>query len=281
MKEKIDELLSFVGRERILITKMTEFDEKKDAAFFDSFQKEFKYVSGKTDKLINDLLDAGLYYDSVDYLSDRIKKFVEEKKLVLDEVTLIGLLNNFHLNRVSMVSEDAESDAFSNELITQVYDIYLWSVNNKGYSKELVDSLRVDMINKSVNSRAMRKYFAGDYDEAENISNPLNDGVFEDKNKLGVVYASLMIGEINLSNSFEMYDGIMDELSYESRKKMLEMEFAAISVILLRRGIIIPPNTMDYSDYTEKIIENASCLADEYLKRKEKNLSKLLSKQKN
>ena len=38
MKEKIDELLSFVGRERILITKMTEFDEKKDAAFFDSFQ---------------------------------------------------------------------------------------------------------------------------------------------------------------------------------------------------------------------------------------------------
>ena len=281
MKEKIDELLSFVGRERILITKMTEFDEKKDAAFFDSFQKEFKYVSGKTDKLINDLLDAGLYYDSVDYLSDRIKKFVEEKKLVLDEVTLIGLLNNFQLNRASMVSEDAESDAFSNELITQVYDIYLWSVNNKGYSKELVDALRVDMINKSVNSRAMRKYFAGDYDEAEIISNPLNDGVFEDKNKLGVVYASLMIGEINLSNSFEMYDGIMDELSYESRKKMLEMEFAAISVILLRRGIIIPPNTMDYSDYTEKIIENASCLADEYLKRKEKNQSKILSKQKN
>ena len=36
MKEKIDELLSFVGRERILITKMTEFDDTIDDSFSDN-----------------------------------------------------------------------------------------------------------------------------------------------------------------------------------------------------------------------------------------------------
>jgi hypothetical protein len=57
MEDRINELLSFVARERILVTKMTEFDEKNDKVYFDAFTKEFSYVSSKTDKLVNDLLD--------------------------------------------------------------------------------------------------------------------------------------------------------------------------------------------------------------------------------
>jgi hypothetical protein len=226
------------------------------------------------------LLDEDLYAESVNYLSDKIKRFSKEKKNVLDDITLLGLLNTFHLNRVSNIVEGADSDTFSNELITQIYDIYLWLVNSNNYSKEFTDLLRLDMINKSINSRAMRKYFAGDYDEAATMSDPLTDDEFKDRNKLGVVYASVMIDEIELSNRVEMFDGIMDDVSFETKKKMVELEFAAISVILLRRGIIIPPNTMDYSDFTEKIIENASRLTDEYLKSKADKQSNVLIRQK-
>ena len=50
---------------------------------------------------------------------------------------------------------------------------------------------------------------------------------------------------------------------------MLEIEFAAISAILAKRGTLIPPNSISYTPYTEEIIKNAALLFDEYRNRDE------------
>ena len=279
MEEKIKKMLSLLRKERIIINKMVEADEKDDKMLFYTLQKPYKEISINTDNLVNELLDKKMYNSSVDYLSNKIKELIDKKENTQDYITLIGFINSFNLNRISNDVSNSDSDVFSNEFVMQVYDIYLWLIKENTTSKEFNNSLRLDILMKLVNSRAIRKYFSGDYEEASEIANPLKNDDYKDRNKLGTIYASLLLAQIELSNKFEMYDGIIDEESFKSRKKMLEIEFAAISMILMKRGFLIPPNSMDYSNFTEEVLENASNLVNEYIKRKPKEQNKILIKQ--
>ena len=276
MEERIKKLLSLVRKERIMITKMVEADEKDNALLFNELQEPYKECSMKTDELLQQMIDDDMYDESIDYLSVIIDKKVDQQENVTDYVSLLGLLNIYHSNEESQSMVNSDSDVFSNEFIMQIYEIYLWYMKNNNYEKEFITSIREDIVSKLVNSRSMRCYFAGNYEDAAILADPLND--FNDRDRLGTVYASLMMGQISLSNKFEVYDGIFDPTSFESRKKLLEIEFAAISTILLRRGFLIPPNTMDYSDFTEQVIANASELVDKYNKRIKNEQTKILIK---
>lgn len=278
MYKEIKELLSLVRKERILITKMVEADEREDSYLFNELQKSFKKTSFILDNFINKKIDDGKYDEIIELLSNKIDELVEKQENAEDYVTLLGLFNSCYLNKTSNSIYNSNSDAFSNEFVLQIYDIYLWMMNNNNYTKEFNDSLRTDLVMKLVNSRAMRKYFSGEYEEASIMSNPLNDEDFSDRNKLGTVYSSLMLAQIELSNKFEAYEGIFDDLSFESRKKLLEVEFASVSSILMKRGFLIPPNVIDYSDFTEEVLRNASILLDEYNNRKTKEKNKILLK---
>ena len=278
MDKEIKELLSLVRKERIIITKMVESDEREDKYLFNELQKKYKDISNKTDELVSNLILDNKYDEIVIQLSNKINELVENQENAVDYVTLLGLFNLFYLNETSNRISDSDTDSFSDEFVLQIYDIYIWMMKNSNNTKEFNDSIRSDLVMKLVNSRAIRKYFAGDYDEATLIADPLKDDDFNDRNRLGTVYASLMIEQINLSNKFEMYEGIFDELSFESRKKLLEVEFAAISSILARRGFLIPPNTMEYSNFTEKVIENASVIVNGYKNRTQVEKEKILLK---
>ena len=278
MDKDIKELLSLLRKERIIINKLVESDEREDKLLFNSLQEMYKDISKEVDNKINYLLDNKTYDETFKQVSLKLDKMLNRNLDAADCITLLGLINSTYTNRVSNKVANGDSDIFANELVTQVYDIYLWLIKNNDYSKEFTNSLRIDVVNKLVNSRSMRKYFAGDYETAMDISNPMNDEELRDRNKMGIVYASFMLGQIKLSNSFEMYDGVLDEVSFESRKKMLEIEFAAISSIMMKKAILIPPNTMDYSDFTESVIENASDLLNQYNDKKTKEDVKKLIK---
>lgn len=276
MEKKIEQLLPLIKKERVLITKMVEADEREDILLFNALQKMYKSFSLEVDELINNNIDKENYDKAVELLSQKINGAIDQQEDSTDLVTLLGLFNTFYLNSISTSLSNVNSDVFSNELNMQIYDIYMWLMKENEYPKEFKDAIRGDLINKLVNSASMRKYFSGDYEEAEDLANTLS--YYDDRNKMGTIYASLMIGQIDLSNKFEMYDGMMDDLSFNSRKKMLEIEFAAISVLLSKRKFLIPPYTMDYSDFTEKVIMDASKLVDQYNNKKTKEVEKNIIK---
>lgn len=281
MKNKVKKVVSLLRKERILITKMVESDERNDKMLFYALQEKYKDISLQVDELVKNLVEEEGYDNSIEYISSVINTAIDEKNSAEDNVTLLGLVNSYYLNAVSNKVENTDSDVFSNEYVLQIYNIYLWMVNDLNMQKELADSMRTDLVIKLVNSRAARCYFRGDYEKAIEISDPNYDYNYDDRNRMGTVYASMMISQINLSNKIEMYDGIFDEISFESRKKLLEVEFAALSTILMKRGFLIPPNSIEYSDFTEKVIRNASKLVNKYKERKPKEKEKLLLKEKN
>ena len=278
MKNKVKKVVSLLRKERILITKMVESDERNDKMLFYALQEKYKDISLQVDELVKNLVEEEGYDNSIEYISSVINTAIDEKNSAEDNVTLLGLVNSYYLNAISNKVEKTDSDVFSNEFVLQIYNIYLWMVNDLNMQKELADSMRTDLVIKLVNSRAARCYFRGDYEKAIEISDPNYDDSYDDRNRMGTVYASMMISQINLSNKVEMYDGIFDEVSFESRKKLLEVEFAALSTILMKRGFLIPPNSIEYSDFTEKVIRNASDLTNRFLNRNFKENGKELLK---
>lgn len=278
MENKIKKSVSLLKKERVLITKMIEADEREDSYLFYSLQPIYKKFSVEVDKLINELSEEDIYDEVVESITMKIDEVVNKQERADDLITLLGLVNTFYLNKMSQKVTNFDSDATSNELNMQVYDIYVWLVKNSNFSKDYNDSLRTDLINKVVNSRSMRKYFAGDYEEAMEITNPIKGEGSLDVNQMGMIFASMMLSQIALSDRFEMFEGELDDLSYASRKKMLEIEFAALSTLLTKKGYLIPPNTMDYSDFTEQVMRDASKLYNEYHEKKKKEQTKILIK---
>lgn len=278
MEDKIKEIMLLVKKERVLITKLVESDEREDILQFNTLQKMYKEVSIKTDELINDIIKNNEYDKYVEKLSAIINESDESSKELKDYVTFLGLINSAYINEMSNNLGNVDADIFSNEYNMQIYDIYLWLIKDNNFEKGFKNSLRDDLVMKLVNSRALRHYFRGDYETASIISDPLYNDDYNDRNRLGIAYASLMMGQISISDKLEMYEDILDKESFESRKKMLEIEFAAVASILTKRNILIPPNAMDYSDFTENVIIKSSELLDKYNNKKEKEQTKILIK---
>lgn len=268
MEEKINRLLKLLHSEEMLIHNMVKCDENKDTFTFNEFKKFFKVVSKETDDKVEELLNEYKYEEIFENLAIKIDDLVDEQKDARDYATLLGMVNNANLLRLNKIIKGYSSDLFSNEYISNIYDIYLWIINNRDYSDEFKDSMRIDMVMKLVNSRALRKYFAGDYEEAKELSDAFVDFKEEDRKNMTITFSNLMENVITVANNFEMFDGIMDELSFQSRKEMFKIEFAAASEMMIKHGFIIAVPLVDYSDFTEKIIGDAYNISEDFHNRK-------------
>ena len=129
---------------------------------------------------------------------------------------------------------------------------------------------------KVVNSRALRNYFAGNYEVSNEISDSFLNYKEEEKSNIGAIFVSLLGGQIKLSNGFEMFDGTMEETLFNSRKEMLKLEFSAISLMMMKQRIIIPVPPIDYSDFTEQVIRDASEITNKFKERKSEEKQKVI-----
>ena len=148
MDKDIKQLLSLLRKERIIINKLVESDEREDKLLFNSLQEMYKDISKEVDNKINYLLDNKTYDETFKQVSLKLDKMLNRNLDAADCITLLGLINSTYTNRVSNKVANGDSDIFANELVTQVYDIYLWLIKNNDYSKEFTNSLRIDVVNK-------------------------------------------------------------------------------------------------------------------------------------
>lgn len=276
MEEKIKRLLNLLRKERIIITKMIESEERKDIMLFNALQSKYKEVFDETNEKLNDLFDCYSYNELFEKIATKVNRMVDSKKNVQDIVTLLGLVNTEKLLKATKNFENFSSDVFSNELIMHIYELYLWNDRQNDYSKEFKDAIRNDLVMKVVNSRALRNYFAGNYEVSNEISDSFLNYKEEEKSNIGAIFVSLLGGQIKLSNGFEMFDGTMEETLFNSRKEMLKLEFCAISLMMMKQRIIIPVPPIDYSDFTEQVIRDASEITNKFKERKSEEKQKVI-----
>lgn len=276
MEEKIKRLLNLLRKERIIITKMIESEERKDIMLFNALQSKYKEVFDETNEKLNDLFDCYSYNELFEKIATKVNRMVDSKKNVQDIVTLLGLVNTEKLLKATKNFENFSSDVFSNELIMHIYELYLWNDRQNDYSKEFKDAIRNDLVMKVVNSRALRNYFAGNYEVSNEISDSFLNYKEEEKSNIGAIFVSLLGGQIKLSNGFEMFDGTMEETLFNSRKEMLKLEFSAISLMMMKQRIIIPVPPIDYSDFTEQVIRDASEITNKFKERKSEEKQKVI-----
>ena len=260
----IRKVLPYIENERELIYKLIELDESKDLETFNAVQKVYNESMKLTDKLIRELYENADFDDIMDCLSDKIRKLNDRQRPSYDYVTILGLVRNIELNRLSYEEKNIPADLFSSEFSMTLYEIYLWYVRENEMDEELRESLRMDLIMKAVDSRVFRYYFSGNYEIAANISDPYNYYNPLEKPEADITYSAMMIERIGLSNHAPELINSFDKLSYDSREKMIELEFAALSAILDKRKTLIPPNNIEYTSYTEDRILNASVIYDKY-----------------
>lgn len=265
----VKKLLPYIVNERELITKLIEFEEKGDIESFTAIQKVYKESKKLTDTIISQLYEEADFDTIMEYLSNKIKKMNSKQKSPFDIITILGIIRNIEMNKIAEEEENIPSDLFSSELSLTIYEIYLWYVSNHELSQEFRQVFRNDMMIKATDSRVLRHYFSGDYETVAQISDPYNYYAPLERIKADVTYASMMIEYIGLANNAPSFVNMFDELSYKTRQRMLEIEFAAVSAILAKRGTLIPPNNIPYTPYTEEIIRNASLLFDEFRNRDE------------
>ena len=265
----VEKMLPYIVNERELIAKLIEFEENGDIESFTAVQKVYCESKKLTDALVRQLYEETDFDTIMEYLSNKIRVMNSKGKSPYDVITILGLIRNVELNRIAEEEEQIPSDLFTSELSLTIYEVYLWYVSTHELSKEFREVFRNDMMIKAVDSRVLRHYFSGDYETVAQISDPYNYYGPLERMKADVTYASMMMEEIGLANNAPSFINMFDELSYKTRQKMLEIEFAAISAILAKRGTLIPPNSISYTPYTEEIIKNAALLFDEYRNRDE------------
>ena len=260
----VRKILPYVINERQLMYKLIELDESKDLVTFNAVQKVYNESMKLTDELIKELYENADFDDIMNYLSNKISRLNDRQRPSYDYITILGLIRNIELNRLSYEENNIPADLFSSEFSMTLYELYLWYVRENEMDEELKESLRMDLIIQAVDSRVFRYYFSGNYEVAANISDPYNYYNLLDKPKADITYSAMMIERIGLSNHAPDLINSLDKVSYESREKMIELEFAALSAILDKRKTLIPPNEIEYTPYTEERIRNSSVLYDRF-----------------
>ena len=280
MEEKIKELLSLIRKERVLMLKMIESDERDDSLLFSELQKKYKVISTEVNNKIRELINDETYEKVYEKLGLKINELAEKDKDPDLYIVLLGLVNSTYKSIIGEKYENVNSDVFTNELTSTVYGLYLWHLKENDFTKEFRDSFRNDMAIKFANSRVLRLYFAGDYEGAKQILNQSNSFDEEDRNGIGAIFVSLLGGKISITNSYESFNGLMDDVSFNSGKEMLKLEFCAISLMMMKHRIILPIPPVDYSDFTEELIKEASLLTNKYNKMKKEEKEEKEEKQK-
>lgn len=266
MEKIIKEIINSLKKERILMYKIVESEEKQDRVFFNYGTSIYKDIANNTDNLINDLLSIHSYKEAMDYI---LENYSNDDELSYDVFTLLGLINTKLMNRISNDIYNKGSDSFSNVVISNLYNFYLWYIRKNNYDREIVNEMRYDIVNTLVSSLAMREYFKGNYNVFDNID------LIEERSELENLFFNALNNKIISSNTLEMFDGITSDNEMFARKEMMKIEFSSLARLMMEEDIKFPLVVSTISDFTENIMRDASDVLTEYNK-KEKIKEKII-----
>lgn len=235
-------------------------EEGKTSEFAD-LQNHYKNIKDRTDLIIDYLIEN---YD-IDEIIDSVSEELDlDKEETINSITFMSLVDKFYIKKLE--NGTMEAYLYEEENYRALYYIYLWALNNGYVNERIKKSLHIFVQLSFTNSQFIRNYFSGEYDEANRISNP--DSAYG--NMLACEYAMpeyqfILTKKVKEANGFEIFDGEIISNSFDAKKKLLELEFATICLLLKGRDIIIPAINDNISDFTIKILEKASYLSDEYI----------------
>lgn len=255
MENDIENLLSYLRKERILMYKIVESEEKQDNAFFYHGVNLYKEIATCTDNLLKKVISDNSYKNIVEFI---VENYSKNDEIEYDALTLLGLVNTLALNKISNEFYCENSDPFSNTVIANLYNMYLWSIKKNNYEKEVVEEMRYDIVNTLVNSMAMREYFKGNYSVFDEIE------FSEKKDKIEKKFYNALNTKINVSNSIEMFEGISNDVEFNARCEVMKLEFASLASLMEKENIKFPLVFSNISDFTEEIICDASSMLEKY-----------------
>lgn len=266
MDKNIKEIINSLKKERLLMYKIVESEEKQDKVFFKYGTGIYKDIANNTDILINDLLSIHSYKEVMDYI---LENYSNDDELSYDAFTLLGLINTKFMNRISNDIYNKDSDTFSNIVVSNLYNFYLWNIRKNNYDKNIVDEMRYDIVNTLVSSLAMREYFKGNYNVFDNIV------LCEERSNIENLFFNALNNKIISSNSLEMLDGISSDNEMFARKEIMKIEFSSLARLMMEEDIKFPLVVSTISNFTENIMRDASNVLSEYNK-KEKIKEKII-----
>lgn len=257
MNDYIEKLLSKIKKERILVLKIVESEEKQDRDFFNYGTCLFNDIATETDVLIKELVN-NYSYESI--INTIIEEYSSNDELNYDSLTLLGLINTTIMNEISNEFYNEDSDLFTSIIVSNLYNTYLWAIRSNNYQKEVIKEMRYDIVNTLVISMAMREYFKGNFNVFDNI----DYGSKEDK--IEKMYFNILNSKVVASNTLEMFDGFSSENEFFARKEMMKLEFVSLSYLMMKENIRFPILAADISDFTENIIVDASSVLEKFKK---------------
>lgn len=276
IKELVNNAVRSIRKERILgDIILKEYEENIEV------EKEhmnlFKNIKNDTNQTVRELLKKYKIKTITDYLKTKID-FEDEK--TFDYLTLLLFVQKTDVdNKTNLMfgfDVNVKGDSFIEEHYKYKFLVYMWYLNNELPTDELKKSLHKYMALDLIQSDTMRHFYSGEYESSQTVSNPdINFGIMANDIALDAYYQKLN-KLVSDTNSFEMYDGLLDEESFQSKKEMYMIEFVALCSQMMDRNIVFPTGETEISDFTRKVLERSSRVNDRFNSNRRKTNNKTI-----
>ena len=264
IQELVDRAVRSIRKERILgniILKEYEDNTEAEQEYMDLF----KNIKNDTNKTIQELLKKYKIRTVIDYLKSKID-FEDEK--TFDYLTLLLFVQKTDIdNKTNLMlgfDVNIKGDAFIEEHYKYKFLVYMWYLNNELPECELKKNLHKYMSLDLIQSDTIRHLYSGEFESSQTVSDPnKNFGIIANDIALDSYYQKLN-KLVSDTNSFEMYDGLLDEASFKSKKEMYMIEFVALCSQMMDRNIVFTTIKTEISDFTRKILERSSNINNKF-----------------
>ena len=262
MEELIEKAVILFKKEAEIINKMLTFVEKDQESKFIAYTEYYKKIKEQSDALITEMLDKYLSDDIMLYVIDHFK---EDKDDLMAMFTFVGLADCESINRTGREIFGNDMDSFMEEHNRLLLSIYLWGIKNEEINEKERKALHDLIILTLTSSQFVRNYFAGDYEKASNISSPDYNFGSASANQMALKsYYAYLNKLVYDSNTFEMFDDMEDQDTFNARKRQLKYELVAICAQIEERGFTYPCLEVPMSDFTEEILKESSIFNEKY-----------------
>lgn len=274
IKSSIMELIKCIKIESRLIDKMLVALENQNDEQFLFIQETYKNKREKTDSAILSLLQKYSFDDIFSCISSFKSSSCEEyitneslAEIILDDIFYVYFMSKYDKNTLS----------YQEEHIKYLLSVYLWDFKNSELTDIQKSKIHKLILTKLGKSSFVRSYFAGDVEFAQNVSTPDESlgKLIADKEALHTYY-SLLNKLVKQCNYTEFFEGLDSRDNCVARRKLAELQLAALSVQMNKRDIIYPVLETNVSDYAEDRIANASILATRYSNNEVKKTQKVI-----
>ena len=263
MDKLVKDSEKYLALERKLMDKLLLADEERNVEMFNILSGFFKGLKQKTDYTVGKLMSKY----SVDLLNCYLGAKIDAKNVEsIGHICLLEHIDRRYVNGISEELFDINSDVFLEEHVRHLYLVYIWYVQNHELDEDFKKALHNFMVIKLVNSEFMRYYYSGDVETANMLSDP--DGMLGYMQAGNIALKSYfedLDGLVAEANVCEMFDGISEPHVVAAKKKMIELEAAALSIQMNYRKIAYPFVDSPLSDYSVDIMSNASNIHNDYV----------------